>query len=193
MANLCCSYYVIDGDSSELMALYDIMKGLESSKEPSIANEYGPAWLGCLVDVLGSNWEDVNCRGEWNNLDLVDNTLRLSTETAWEPCNQVFDLVCKSFPTLHYYYQSEETNTPIYQTNDKEGKYFNDKYHVEIFTPEGECSYGNFPDLENVYKCLGTMFNRTFKSSDDINKLVEDWKTIDENAYCNIEQIRIIE
>src|SRR3712207_8742034 len=48
------------------------------------------------------------------------------------PCNEMFDMVCKKYPTLSYFYRSEEPGMALYFTNDKEGRYFQDRFVVEL-------------------------------------------------------------
>lgn len=91
MPNWCSSSYVIEGDKKEVKKLYGIMHGLEKRKTPAVKNGFGTAWLGCLVNALGADWNKVYCRGDWSNLEMEQDTLKFSTETAWGPCNEVFD------------------------------------------------------------------------------------------------------
>ena len=70
MPNWCSTAYVIDGDAKEVKQLYELMKGLEERKTPSVENGFGTTWLGCLVDALGKDWNDVRCRGSWNGLEM---------------------------------------------------------------------------------------------------------------------------
>ena len=62
---------------------------------------------------------------------MEGNILKFTTETAWSPCDETFELVCEKFPTLCYFYQSEEPSLAEYWTNDQEGKYFPDQYIAE--------------------------------------------------------------
>lgn len=55
MPNWCSTAYVIDGDAKEVKQLYELMKGLEERKTPSVENGFGTTWLGCLVDALGKD------------------------------------------------------------------------------------------------------------------------------------------
>lgn len=97
MRNWSKSVYVIDGDAKEVKELYGLMKDLGSRKEPFIKNGFGTKWLGCMVDALGKDWNEVSCRGEWANLEINGDTLRFTTETAWTPCNEVLDFACQFF------------------------------------------------------------------------------------------------
>lgn len=65
---------------------------------------------------------------------MEGDVLKFTTETAWSPCNETLELVCNTFPTLNYYYQSEEPGMEVYQTNDVEGTYFPDKYIADLCT-----------------------------------------------------------
>ena len=132
MPNWCSTAYVIEGNAKEVKSLYELMKGLQERKEPSVENGFGTSWLGCLVDGLGGDWNKTYCRGDWSNLEMNGDNLQFTTETAWSPCNEVFDLVCEKFPSLHYYYQAEEPGCVFYQTNDSEGTYFPDRYLVDL-------------------------------------------------------------
>lgn len=105
MPNWCSTAYAIEGDAQEIKKLYELMKNLQERKEPSVENGFGTSWLGCLVDALGEDWNKVSCRGDWANLEIEDETLRFTTETAWGPCNETLDLVCEKFPSLRYYYR----------------------------------------------------------------------------------------
>lgn len=70
MPNWCSSSYVIEGDKKEVKKLYGIMHGLEKRKTPAVENGFGTAWLGCLVNALGADWNKVYCRGDWSNLEM---------------------------------------------------------------------------------------------------------------------------
>lgn len=124
MPNWCSTAYAIEGNATELKKLYELMKDLEKRQKPSVQNGFGTTWLGCLVEALGESWEKIYCRGTWDNLKFNGEVLTFNTETAWSPCNEMFDMVCEKYPTLRYFYQSEEPGMCEYWTNDDEGKYF---------------------------------------------------------------------
>ena len=118
MPNWCSTAYVVEGDAKEIKSLYDLMQNLQNMEKPSKPNGFGTSWLGCLVDALGEDWENVSCRGSWNGLELVGDVLKFNTETAWAPCDGTLELVLKKFPSLRYYYRTEEPGMVIYETND---------------------------------------------------------------------------
>lgn len=168
------------------------MKKLERRKKASVENGFGITWLGCLVDALGEDWKKVSCRGEWSAVCKRRNTLRFTTETAWGPCNQVFDLICRKYPSIRYYFQSEEPGMVEYLTNDKEGKYFKDKYCVDVYTPEKEFKHKHFLDEQSLYKWLGDILGTIVTSADDIEKQNKRWYDTGSSAFCHIYEFRKI-
>ena len=167
MPNWCSTAYVIEGDAKEVKSLYELMKRLQERKEPSVKNGFGTTWLGCLVDALGGDWNEVWCRGEWDTPQFDGEVLRLSTMTAWSPCNETFDFVCKKFPSLYYFYQSEEPGMVEYWTNDHEGKYFPDKYIADVCTDDGEYLTEYFADMSGLFEWLEDLAERPVKSQQE--------------------------
>ena len=103
MANICTTNYVIEGEKEELDALYQMMKEQQENH------------LGCLVKALGKNPEEVECRGEWTDLERQGDTLCVTFETAWTPCYEVTNLLKTTYPSLRIYYKAVEPGC---------GKYF---------------------------------------------------------------------
>ena len=97
MPNWCNTSLVFEGDKQEIKTLYQTMKKLERRKKPLIENGFGTNWLGCLVEALGSHWKEIYCRGTWFSLKCQGNILRMETETAWSPCIETYDFICKVF------------------------------------------------------------------------------------------------
>ena len=130
MANICITNYVIEGEQKELDALYQTMKEQQENN------------LGCLVKALGKNPEEVECRGEWTDLERQGDTLRMTFETAWTPCYEVTDLLKTTYPSLRIFYKAEEPGNGVYLKNDAEGKYFpeteSDGHAFELMTEERE-------------------------------------------------------
>ena len=173
MANWCSTAYVIDGDTKEVKNLYELMKGLQEQKESSAKNGFGTTWLGYLVDAVGKDRNRVSCWGNWNDLKMIDNTLRFTTETAWGPCNEIFDLVCEKFPSLCYYFRAEEPCIGIYETNDEEYKYFT--------------------DLSSLFARLEELSGQPVRSEGELEELMEQWRKRDARFCCHIAEFEIVE
>ena len=168
------------------------MKKLEQRKKESIENGFGITWLGCLVDALGEDWKKVSCRGKWNAVSKRGNTLRFTTETAWGPCNQVFDLICIKYPSIRYYFQSEEPGMVEYLTNDKEGKYYKDWYCVDVYTTEKEFKHKHFLDEQSMYNWLGDILGTFVAAADDIEKQNKRCNDTGSSAFGHIYEFRKI-
>lgn len=192
MPNWCSTAYAIEGDALEIKKLYELMKNLQERKEPSVENGFGTSWLGCLVDALGKDWNKVGCRGDWANLEMDGNTLTFTTETAWGPCNETLDLVCGKFPSLRYYYQTEEPGMGIYATNDSEGKYFPDKFRVEVYTVENEYYSEYFTNREAMFEWLEEIFGQPVTSEADVERIMEQWMEKNEQAYCSMAEYEVV-
>ncbi|MBR6416939.1 MAG: hypothetical protein IKS22_12690 [Bacteroidales bacterium] len=119
MANICSTSYVIEGEKSELDALYQTMRELQEKGSVDYA-----AGLGRLVAALGKDPEEVECRGGWSSLERVGDTLRMEFETAWTPCYEVTALMKEVYPSIRIFYKAEEPGCEVYLKNDAEGKYF---------------------------------------------------------------------
>lgn len=193
MPNWNTSDYVVIGDANEVQSLYELMKGLQEKKEPSVKNGFGKAWLGCLVDALGGDWKNIFCRGEWCSLEMDGDILRFTTMTAWSPCNETFDFVCEKFPSLSYFYRSEEPGMAIYQTNDADSVYFSDKYVVDVYTDEEESFNEYFEDLDTLFEWLEEITGYSVKSMQDVYAIRDVWRKENPNAYCNINEFEIVD
>lgn len=167
------------------------MNGLQKQEEPSVPNGFGTAWLGILVDALKENWENVFCRGSWYDLEFDGRVLTFNTETAWSPYNEVFDMVCKKYPTLSYFYRSEEPGMALYCTNDQEGRYFQDRFVVELCTSEEEYYTEYFSDLQSMYEWLEDICDMQVQSMQDVDAIVGQWKKEYADAYCHIHEYAI--
>lgn len=197
MPNWCYTNYAVEGDKQEIETLYDTMTELEERSEPLVENGFGKTFLGCLISALGGDWKECYCRGEWNDLDLQGGVLRFSTETAWSPCEDVIEFLKEKFPSLEFYYQAEESGMCFYQTNDKEGKYFPERYLLsgeglsDFFKDFDTCEYFNtFDELVDWFK---EKCGVEVKSLEDIEELFEKWEEEKDDAYCNIYEFEVVD
>ena len=124
MPNWCVTNYVVEGRKEELDDLYQKMKGLQEMEQPLVENGFGQTWLGCLVQSLGADPEDVGCRGNWEELERCDDTLRFDFWSAWSPSYDVIELLREKYPSLRFYYRAIEPGNQLFQKNDTNGKYF---------------------------------------------------------------------
>ena len=192
MSNWCNTALVFEGDKQEIKTLYQTMKKLERRKTPLVENGFGTNWLGCLVEALGGKWENTYCRGSWMSLQCQGNVLRMETETAWAPCIETYDFICEKFPSLTYYYISEEPMMDFYETNDSEVRYFKDRYAVDAHFPDDGYVTEYFPCLEKTLDWVSRMCGCAICSEKDLCDLNRQWKSAGTDNYCYLYQYNVV-
>ena len=93
------------------------MKSLQEMKEPLKPNGFGTTWLGNLVEDLGVDFNKVQCRGSWDCLELDDDILSFTTETACYRCTEVEDLIKEKYPSIDIAFRCEAPGMAIYEKN----------------------------------------------------------------------------
>ena len=128
--------YVFIGSSEEIGKLNEIIENMLSDDKLK-SGDFRNDWLGFIVKAIKENPNEVFCRGYIENPKLVnETTLKFTTWTAWTSCFELFELICKHFPTLEYYFISTEPGNGVYQTNDKNREYFKYSGKYEIIGKE---------------------------------------------------------
>ena len=130
MPNWCYTSVKCTGNTEEIQDLYDRMKRLQEMKEPLKPNGFGTTWLGNLVEDLGVDFNNVQCRGSWDCLELDDDILSFTTETAWYRCTEVEDLIKEKYPSIDIAFRCEEPGMAIYEKNNN--VFFPEDYIVDI-------------------------------------------------------------
>ena len=148
--------------------------------------------LGWDVSWMGKDWNDVRCRGSWNGLEMDGDVLKFSTETAWAPCSETFDLVREAFPNLRYYFQAEEPGMEVYETNDEFGTYFSDRFFLDACSPEEEYLSEYFETQEDAFAWLEEKCGEPIKSAEDVKALDERWQSKSEDAFCYLHEFQIV-
>ena len=97
MPNWAYTQYKIVGKMEEVQDLYSKLQELQNMEEPLEPNSFGVMWLGCLVTILGGNWNEIYCRGHIINFSLEDGILSIETETAWGEMDEVRHFIEKIY------------------------------------------------------------------------------------------------
>ena len=116
MPNWCFTSYVVTGEEKEVCDLYEKMRSLEEREESLVENGFGKTWLGNLVTLLGGDWITIYCRGAWLDLlkDEDNGALRFDTETAWNDPDEVVTFLQGKYPSLEFYFITEEPGMGYY-------------------------------------------------------------------------------
>ena len=139
--------YVFIGSKEEIGKLYEIIENTLNN-ETNKSGDFGNDWLGFIVQAINENPYEVYCRGYIESPKLInETTLKFNTWTAWTSCYELFELICKHYPTLEYYFVSTEPNNGIYQTNDKNREYFRYDGKYKII---GKDEIRFYIEIENV-------------------------------------------
>ena len=165
-----CSYRIV-GKAEEVNELYSKLQQLENMQEPLVDNGFGNLWLGCLVTILGGNWNDIYCRGKIIDFSLNDGILLIETETAWGEMNEVRHFIEKVYPALKIYYYEEECGCEIYQTNDRNGHFFSSRYIFDDQDGEGKEYFDN---PKTLLAFASRAMGMKLKTIEDLNDAVSD-------------------
>lgn len=155
MPNWCYTNYVVEGRESEVTALHKIIQDLEAKEESLLPNGFGKLWLGNLVHTLGGDWKKIYCRGQILDYSLESGILRLTVESAWGEMDETRHFIQSKYPGLKIIYQAEESGMCIFETNDKDGTYFPEKWILDWCDEKKNLYlYEYFQDLPAVVGCL---------------------------------------
>lgn len=211
MANYVFSNYVIEGKKAELDEFESLLKRLESMEEkdfPVKDISWGSRWLGFLVNELGGDLDQYNCKGEWFGLERrSDDALALDINSAWWPPEDLMNLIADKWPSFNYYFYREEPGCEMFETNDVDGKYFPRRYrlfgYIPIKNEEGEMEGVEFEEYpaseDDVINYVSTNLQHPIESIEDIdewNKQLEE-NTDDSlfdgvNPYIYIDEIKVL-
>ena len=178
MANECFTQVRILGEKKEISKVYEMLNSLE---------ENGKNWLGDIVDALGGNHDEVYCRGDFENVDLISETeIGLDERSAWRPMVEVWNLL-QSIHDVEVYWVAEEGGCGYYATNDAEGKVFSERYEVYL----GD-STEYFDTMEEVLKYANELFKTSGLTEDLLMKIIKgsdheyrlnEYQVADYNGY----------
>jgi hypothetical protein len=178
MANECFTQVRILGEKKEISKVYEMLHSLE---------ENGQNWLGDIVNALGGNTDEVYCRGEFENVDLISDTeIGLDERSAWRPMVEVWNFL-QSIHDVEVYWIAEEGGCGYYATNDAEGKVFSERYEVYL----GD-STEYFDTMEEVLKYANDLFKTSGLTEDLLKKIIKgsdheyrlnEYEVVDYNGY----------
>ena len=171
MPNWAYTSYRILGKAEEVQNLYSKLQELQNMEEPLEPNSWGTLWLGCLVTILGGNWNEIYCRGHIIDFSCENDVLGFSVESAWNEMAEVRQFLQQTYPSLKIFYYEEEPGWGIYQTNDHEKRFFPFRYILDDLDDEGPEYYD---DIDSLLTAASEIFGKELKTMADLNKIVEN-------------------
>lgn len=194
MPNWCSTDYYVVGSKKEVLDLNKKMERLENRKKSLVKNSFGNTWLGNLVKSLGGDWEKVYCRGEWRcrEYDEKNNTLIFTTETAWREMVEWRKFIESYYTTIKLLYVTEEPGMEIYQTNDKDGIFFKDRYILDYGV---DIEY--FETIDQVVKFTEEFIGVKIKDKtiNDIQRTIDDFfvKSNEKDLYFSFHEFEEVD
>ena len=150
MANWCMNRHAFFTDKeneSELIRFHEKLSSI--MKTPSeVPNGFEPGWLGKVAIAHGVDWKEISCKGEISTLGEYEpgsNFFTLESESAWTPANELWEAVIANYEGVAFVYIAEESGMGIYTNTDVDGRFFSDRYLLEILgdAPIPEDWYAN--------------------------------------------------
>ena len=159
MPNWASTAYVFKAkDQEQAKDLYDKIDSLSKMTEPLVPNGFGKLWMGCLVNLLGGDWDKVYCRGEIIDYNLNGDLLSITCETAWGEMEEFRHFIEEKYPESKIFYQVEECGCEVYATNDTNGDYFSDRYCLDSY--DGLEYFGT---IEEAARYIGERIGKELK------------------------------
>ena len=79
-----------------------------------------------------------------------------------------------------------------YYTNDIEGRYYPERYIIDLSTDKGEWHTEYFDDLQSLYEWLEEIAGVPIRSELDIQVLKQKWEEINPDAFININEFKVV-
>lgn len=185
MANICFTKYVVEGEMAELKDLYAKMKSLEEGKAPLVDEGADSTWLANLVNLLGGDWNNIECRGDFYNvrLDEESGVLRYSIESKWMELADVREFIGECYPSITIFFRAEEGGCGIYETNDIDGKHF-ERHKLSYTNIDFERVENYFFTFQEVLDEVSRLFDEKVSSQDEMQRLFDEYNEESEAAIC---------
>jgi len=169
MPNWCSTDYRCYGNKGELVELKEKLDYLSSLEKPLVENGFGKLWCGCLVTLLGGDWNEVYCRGEIDSFEFSGTILCMTVMSAWSELGEWRRFVKSKFPNIFIVYRAEEPGNIYYETNDVAGDYFPDRYILD-FTDGPEY----FKTIEDAAGYVSRLTGKEVKTEEEIDAALEE-------------------
>ena len=179
MPNWASTNYVFKAkDQEQAKDLHDKIDSLSKMTEPLVPNSFGVLWMGCLVNLLGGDWNKVYCRGEIIDCNLTDDHVSISCETAWGEMPEFRHFLEQQYLESKVFYQVEECGNEVYATNDADGEFFKDRYCLDSYD-----GLEYFETIEEAAKYIGEIIGKDLKPDlAEIEKEIDDYMEEHDNS-----------
>ena len=187
MANMASVAYAIEGPQ-------EVLEQIQQAINKAIPDkDHWSEWKAC--EFLGfpeSQLRNYRLGGEISEEPTIkDGVMRFYAEERWG-LQDFEELLRQKFPDIKVYWVVEESGCEVYCTNDKEGKYFPERYYVEL-SLDDQIEMEYFKTEEDMFQWL---FKKTdgrvknWQNVEDFNSDYED-EALDDENYIIIHQFDV--
>jgi hypothetical protein len=191
MANMASVTYVIEGSEEILKKIEEAINKAVNAEDDKRYEEY----LTCLN--LGFTEEELDNKRLGGiieeEVEIQDGVLHFWAEERWG-VQDFEELLRMKFPGIKVYWVVEESGCEVYCTNDKEGKYFSDRYLVDT-AQDDIYNSEYFKTEESMFKWLDKITNGRVKSKEDVEKFNSDYEDsgTDGENFIYIHEFEIVD
>lgn len=191
MANWCSTSYRIVGNPNDIKKIYDAIEN------PDHIEYSSKSWEGNVLSALGYdvNNRGGNLRGFIEDYVLYDeenaegeSMLSVYCEEAWS-ITSFSDKLCELFPDIAIYWSAEEPGCEVFMTNDWSGKYFPERYYVEVDTEDFQDSE-YFEHEDEMWKWIKR--NTGLKTSEEVDAFNRKSNDDGDCYFVNIYEFQVI-
>lgn len=178
MANICHTDFKIVGDPTEIARLRDLLTEIQKQVYQRKADK-NYLWLGLIESALGK--EPISDgRGEFfplvsDDISADGTCLSLHTLSAWSEDLPAFEVIRKHFPSIKYYYWTQEPHCSYWGTNDAEGIFYPERYVASLHDEE-EGDVWAYETIEDIVDEMNRMGFNDYQPTSGI-KTFEDLAT----------------
>lgn len=137
MPNWCVTNVLFFGDRDKVKKLYE-----DWDTAINVIADGDDGWLGRLLAYNDIGANEVYCRGFVDTLELQENGVYVISEDAWAPMFDFYDLIAELYG-LQYVLMAEEPGNGLYLNTDTEGRYFPERYMLEVVVDDEEAYKGD--------------------------------------------------
>lgn len=193
MPNWAYTSYAVEGPKETLQKIEQAIL-----HHPVVENSSGD-WEGNVLEALDIKWVSRDQDRE-NGLYMRgfiheepwwidDNVLRFCADEAWN-VTDLDEALLSAFPDIKVYWVTEEEGMGIYATNDKEGKYFPDRFFVDTCI-NGNYQSNYFSRESNAYYWLSKITEGKVKTKEEVEAFNDDVDR-DPDDFIYVHEYRII-
>ena len=184
MANWADTSYTIEGNPESLRKIH------EAILHHSVREGSSDSWEGNVINQLGLNPDDTPqryLRGFIEEpVEFTGDLLKFNAEEAWGVTD--FDeFLTDIFPDIKVWWSTEEPMLEVYQTNDKEGKFYPERYIIDLCINEKD-DMEYFQTKEQALQWLSSRYG--YSTEEQIEAFNNAHEKTDN--YINLHSIEVV-